>query len=325
MVSGPAVPRAPLPSSPKTVRPPWGPHVAVAVKPAAVRTFLAKPPANVKPPVVKLAANPRMHTPYKDERMDGFADYNYNSVFDAAWALAGILPTTVQWASRLEQLYKQLVPRAFSVNEPLEIARRWHADPNDAEALKYDESGMKYGYIGPYASVRMGLGKLALSSKSSLVEVFLASDDIGLRCAAYSSSRLKEAQMAAGLAKDSITAFDEMVKNDGLWRTAGQRKILHDAAWGFKDDDMVYANYFRAREREMAKAHPDWFRDEEDQPDLAEETPQPATSQDVSNIGAAHENALAAVRITMAQFGKQLRWVLWLSMGAFVLALARHF
>lgn len=81
--------------------------------------------------VSALQRNPRMRTPREEDWMDGYDEYNYGSVFNAAWKLAETSPTTERWAATLGWLYEQLQPEAFSVKEPLTLAARWHVDPDD--------------------------------------------------------------------------------------------------------------------------------------------------------------------------------------------------
>ena len=109
-----------------------------------------------------LGRNPRMRTARDDDYMDGWDEYSYGSVFNAAWKLAETAPVTAGWASSLGWLYEQLQPDAFSIKEPLKLAERWHIDPADKEANERQAKDHGIGYLGNMERVRKGLARLEL-------------------------------------------------------------------------------------------------------------------------------------------------------------------
>jgi hypothetical protein len=116
-----------------------------------------------------LHRNPRMRTPRDDDYMDGYAEYSYGSVFNAAWKLAETAPVTDSWAIALGWLYEQLLTDAFSIEEPLKLAERWHIDPADAKANERQAKDHEIGYLGNMERVRKGLARLPLPSKSMML------------------------------------------------------------------------------------------------------------------------------------------------------------
>ena len=67
--------------------------------------------------------NPRIATPYTDV-FDGFAEYRYNSLFHAAWALFEHLPATPRNARFLGLLSAKLVPETYKLNFQ-ELVEKW--------------------------------------------------------------------------------------------------------------------------------------------------------------------------------------------------------
>lgn len=282
-----------------------------------------------------LHRNPRMRTARDDDYMDGWDEYSYGSVFNAAWKLAETAPVNEGWAFSLGWLYEQLQTDAFSVKEPLKLAERWHIDPNDAEATKRQEKDHEIGYLGTMERVRKGLARLALSKGGKVLAELLASDDLALRAAAYAAGDLNAEQLRAGYEKDGELVLTEAIRNLSLWRTWGTRQALHDIAWGVvrndKHSDLMAANQYNWMEKDIRKKHPTWFADEEggqsgDEDDDVDDQ-SPATKADISSL-AGHLDRQAQGAEAVAQALRNLMsrtgWIWWFSLGALVASL-RHF
>ncbi len=125
-----------------------------------------------------LIHNPRMRTPRDNSFLDGWAEFSYTSVFNAAWKLAESVPVNKDWANVLGWLYEKLETEAFSIKEPLKIAARWHSDPTDAEAHERQAKDHKIGFLGDMERVRKGLAMLALRNSGELLAKLLVSDDL---------------------------------------------------------------------------------------------------------------------------------------------------
>jgi hypothetical protein len=213
-----------------------------------------------------LSSNPRMWTPRDDDYMDGFADYSYSAVFNAAWKLAQTVPANKSWAAALASLYSRLEPDAFSVKEPLVVATRWHAVPADIEAVESGARSRARGYLSDMESVRSGLARLALSRDSKLLDELVTSHDVAFRVAAYSAGRLSLEQVLSGFEKDGEMFFNAAIDNLNLWKNPATRGFFRGAAWRVVDmnnSDLMAVNIYKWKAKDVRKKHPAWFADEE--------------------------------------------------------------
>lgn len=279
--------------------------------------------------VTHLIQNPRMQTARSDDWMDGYGEYIYSSVFDAAWNLALTAPTTRPWSQALGYLFRKLLPDSFSLKNPLVVAERWRVSSTDAHLTNDLTTFQLSEDLFSYRCVRQGLARLALSSSRGLVDTLILSDDVAFRAAAYESGELTTDQLREGYKKDGELAFDEAVRNEFLWREASTREALHDIAWAVVDADknseLVAANVFNSVEREMRAKHPSWFEsDDQDSTTEPDEEPDaaavPATRGDVWSLAGKIESANGQLKALMGRTG----WIWWFALGALV-ASARHF
>lgn len=281
-----------------------------------------------------LQRNPRMRTPRKDDFMDGYADYSYGSVFNAAWTLAGTVPANDAWAFSLGWLYEQLHPEAFSIKDPLALAARWHASPDDVKQIEEQAKNHSLGHLGNMERVRKGLARLALSKDSTLLEYLLFSDDIAFRAAAYSAGKLTADQLRAGYEKDGNLVLIEALHNMNLWRTQGARQALRDVAWEVVDDDphsdLMGANLFNSMETDIRKQHPRWFDDEAEgfEPSHDDiDSQEPNAKVGLVTLAAHMERQsrdLNALGKSLGGLMNRAGWIWWFSLGA-LLASLRHF
>lgn len=281
-----------------------------------------------------LHTNPRMRTPRDDDYMDGYAEYSYGSVFNAAWKLAETAPVTEEWAFSLGWLFEQLETDAFSITDPLALAARWHVAPDDTEANERQAKDHAIGYLGNMERVRKGLARLAVSKDHKLLAKLLSSDDVAFRAAAYSAGSLSAEQLLAGYERDGELALTEAIRNMHLWRTQATRQALHDVAWGVvnndKHADLMAANQYNWMEKDVRKKHPTWFVDEEkgDEPSYDSfDAETPATKADLAAISGHMERqsqGLDAIGQALRGLLSRTGWVWWFSLGALVASL-RHF
>lgn len=279
-----------------------------------------------------LCRNPRMWTPRKDDWMDGYDEYSYGSVFNAAWKLAEKAPTTEPWAASLRWLYERLQPDAFTIKDPLALAARWHVDPDDVEGNARQAKDHALGYLSNKEGVRKGLARLALlSSSGNLLTELLASDDVAFRAAAYAAGSLTADEVRAGYEKDKVLTFNEAISNLALWRSRPTRQALHDIAWDVvsndKHSDLLAANRFKSMEKNMRETHPAWFADEEEREESGYDEiddQAPATKADISVITGHMERQLRgldAIGQSVQSLMNRAGWILWFSLGAFVASL----
>ena len=211
--------------------------------------------------VAILGRNERMWA-LGEDFIDGFAHTRYQAVFNSAWKLAESVEPSERWAKALSYLYDRLEPYAFSIKEPLRLVNRWRPEPSNAKLADEEAKRNARGSLSHYQGVRKGLAKLALRGNSTLLPRLLASDDPGLRSAAYADGRLTPEQLLAANEREGKLVFDQTVRNRNLWlwRTAEGREALGKVAQGADSEDWywpLYKNIWAI----IAKEHPDWFKD----------------------------------------------------------------
>jgi hypothetical protein len=211
--------------------------------------------------VAILGCNERMWTP-GEGFTDGFADTRYHAVFDSAWKLAANVEPSERWAWALSYLYDRLETYAFSIKEPLGLVNRWRPEPSTSKLVEEEAKENTRGNLSDYQGVRKGLAKLALSKNPHLLPRLLASDDPGLRAAAYADGRLAPEQLLVAYEREGKLVFDQTVRNRNLWlwRTAAGREALGKVAQGADSEDWYWPLYQNTWAI-IAREHPDWFKD----------------------------------------------------------------
>lgn len=284
--------------------------------------------------VYSLAKNPRMRERYNGP-MDGYAESSYSAVFNAGWKLAEIVPTTRPWANALWEFFNYLERDAYSMADPLEVAKRWFPKASDSDELEDEASANAVGHLGAFQSVRSGLAQLGLTKSLKIGDTLLANEDIAIRAAAYSTLRLTPEQLLAAYERDKVIAVNYAVQNENLWKSEHTRKALNDISWkAVKEDehsDLMAANIFNSVRNSMEKKHPQWFVDGESDstPELAPETStDPATKADVHRVleavGVRAEGTepilpmMKQLNASILSLGKTMGWVWWFSLGALV-------
>lgn len=200
--------------------------------------------------LVTLGTNPRLATQI-DLQWDGFADYRYHNVFQAAWDLTRTLPVTQEWAAYLDRLLQKCVPPSGFKDLDMVLAR-WRID-KVAEEDKKD----RHHWPGYSFYLRSRLADLRKADAS-----LLASDDKALRLSFYR-------RFAPSAFPDWATFFDKdgedfveaALENEALWRSSQSRERLRDLAWKVPDpshDMLVPARFSRLEER-WQKERPAWF------------------------------------------------------------------
>lgn len=282
--------------------------------------------------VAILTRNERMRTPRTSDSMDGWAEYSYGAVFDAAWNLAGSVDPSEEWSLALGWLYDQLETDAFSIKEPLSLAARWTTNPADAEAVKEETEQNERGWLTNRQRVRKGLGRLALASSPKLLSELLSSDDMAIRSAAYSDGKITLDQLNDAFTKDGELFFNEAIDNSWLWRTTPTRQALQKAAWSVVSKDkhscLSAASTYNGVRRKNQNNHPDWFKDE-DWVEVDEDAVA-ATKGDLALLTRRLEQP-APILVLLAEQAKQglqtlnsrTGWIWAFSLGTLVLGL-RH-
>lgn len=283
--------------------------------------------------VATLSRNERMRRPYDNDYMDGYAEYSYGAVFNAAWNLAGRVEPSSRWAVALSYLYDRMETDAFSIDKPLELAARWYVDPSDTEAVSQEAEDVQGGWLSNYQGVRKGLARLALKKDPKLLPALLNSDDPALRSAAYSDGSMSPEQISNAYERDGELVFNQAMHNHKIWRSQAGRDALQAIAWSVvhndKHSDLMAANIFKSIRSNMAKKHPDWFKDEEDVQAETEASNEPATKADVHALSemlaqTGSGQTMEQMRQSLGTLSRRLGWVWWFSLGALVASIWDH-
>jgi hypothetical protein len=252
--------------------------------------------------------------------LDGYAEYTHGEVFETAWQLAAKLPTTFEWANALCWLYEKLPPRAYSMKAPLEVATRWAPDPSDTKRLTKESEDIERGDLGSFARMRKGIARLAcrIARTKEARQQILNHEDPAVRAALYFDGELSLEEMKAAGERDLMLSFTEMTWNPRAWRTKERRQLLHDMAWDSRRDPKNYLdpqNTYNATLKTYRAKHPEWFKDEDEQPDP--ET-QPLTSGAFTNgLDDIKGTITHTAELTGAAYQVQLRllkrtaWIGW--------------
>lgn len=219
--------------------------------------------------VAALSRNERMRTPPKDDYIDGYAEYSYREVFNAAWKLAKLVEPSESWAMALSLLYDKLAADAFSIENPLLLMDRWEFELTNSEAAEKESEENKRGFLSNRQRIRKGLGRLALSKNSKLLSEMLSSGDVAIRCATYASENLTAEQLATAYQRDGELMFNEAIRNPLLWHTESTRLALREISRSVAKDkhsDMFAVNIYKSVYKEMLHKYPNWFKDKEDNP-----------------------------------------------------------
>jgi hypothetical protein len=229
---------------------------------------------------------------------------------------------TQQWASALLWLFDCMPAKASSIKNPLAVGARWYPDASDAKFAQREAEDLERGYLSDYQGVRKGLARLALSRNSKLLDKLLASNDPAFRSAAYAEGKLTSEQLSEAYDKDGELLFNEALPNCWIWRKAAGREALREIAWAVarhdKNSDLMAPNSYNRLCENMAKKHPDWFKDEEDEQAVSDENKEPVTKADLRAV-------VEGVDRSFRKLSTRVLWVWWFSVGALLVVSLRHF
>ncbi len=261
-----------------------------------------------------LAYNTRLSTPRESIYMDGQDEYDYDSVFHAAWALSMKAEQTIQWAHALSRLYANVLSKGSYMMKPLEVAERWRPDPANVALVEKDQENSVDGFLSPFEMVRTGLARLAGETDHKLLGELLTHEDRAFRAAAYIDYPINQENIDAAYERDGELVFQNAIGNEHLWRKADGREMLRSLSWTVcnadKSSNLDAPNQFRNTEQHMAKLHPNWFKEEPEQTEEVEayEDDLPATRRDLAELG----SWLGRVREggLIDTIGKHVSWIL---------------
>jgi|SRR5690554_894854 len=201
--------------------------------------------------LIWLGKNPRMSAEYDRRILDGWAEYSHGRVFSLAWELARHLPTTKTNASVLYELLEHTaLPVGY--DNPEEVLERWRIEEKSKDGSR--------SIAGSYFL------RTRLADVLKPEEKLLDSNDPAVRESFYRRfSPWQFKNWPTFIERDGELAFDAMVENDELWRSAENRQVLRDLAWKVPDphSSMNAPNTCNAVEERKRRQHPEWFAEEE--------------------------------------------------------------
>jgi hypothetical protein len=215
-----------------------------------------------------LSANPRISQSREEstERhyMDGYAEYQYNEFYAAAWELAEKAPVTPSWAHALSKLYEKLYAPWDCIKDPKAVLDRWR--PADE---------------GEYAATRNVREAIAARFMKPSLEQ-LNNTDRSIRQAFYQTfdpdaKEFRDVDWNEWIDRDPHV-YSSISANDKVWASERGRSNLNRMLWhgAEKDSDLLMIGFYKERIEELEAKHPDWFAgDDRDEDDYVEQMPDP--------------------------------------------------
>jgi hypothetical protein len=199
-----------------------------------------------------LTGNKRLSKPYESPYFDGWLEYKYNQVFDAAWDLTRTAPADQKWAAVLSSLlWRANRPPGFKDLEA--TIERWRVDDPIEEPTWYLRSNSfnLRSYIANFSRADDDL---------------LRSSDAALRMSFYRRfSPWQYKNWPDFLTRDGEEFVNAVLENLELWRSPTERERLERVCWECPDPrhTMDAPNSFRAAQEGYRKGFPTWFTEDE--------------------------------------------------------------
>jgi hypothetical protein len=193
-----------------------------------------------------LQHNKRLMTPNVDTWMDGYEESVYNRVFEFAWSLPSIVPSTQEWALLLSNLLRETIRRRAPIRLD-NIIERWFID----EPKVWSPSIL--------------LRELLYDFKKA-DETLLESKDPAARRSFYKRfSPYKYSDWENYLNLDGEQFTRAALENENLWRLASERQKLNKICWDTPDRnaEMLMPDLYHIKEQHLRKSVPEWFEEHE--------------------------------------------------------------
>ena len=191
-----------------------------------------------------ISGNKRFRRPYDERHMNGYAEYLYAQVGQAAWDLVKTVPVTQSWAATLERFLIDC-ERLYQLDGLDSALARWGIDdPNKDSA---NPSFYLRSLIADYLNAD---------------DTLLLAGDLALRMSFYRRFLpQKFPNWSDFLERDGEEFVRSALENPHLWRSEGERAKLRQVCWAAPDPKsyMNMPNSFRAREDRYRKTDPAWF------------------------------------------------------------------
>ncbi|MFZ4380632.1 MAG: hypothetical protein ACOYO0_01540 [Sandarakinorhabdus sp.] len=213
-----------------------------------------------------LSANPRISQSREEstERhyMDGFAEYQYDKFYSAAWELAEKAPVTPAWAHALAKLYNSLYAPWDCIKDTDTVLDRWRpADESEYAATRDVRVAIAARFMTP------SLEQLNNADRSIRQAFYQTFDP--------DAKEFRDVDWNEWIDRDPQIYFD-ISANDKVWASARGRSNLNSMLWhgSSKDSDLVTIGFYKERIEELQARHPEWFADEDrDEDNYVESTP----------------------------------------------------
>ena len=206
-----------------------------------------------------LTGNPRLKIDrqHSHERhfLDGFAEYEYNELFNECWHLAEIVPVNEDWAQLLTRLYFNVLPVYKPYEDLSAVLDRWRVENEDKYAeTKFLRQTIVAHYVSPTIET-------------------LKHEDEAYRSAFYQTfdpdqEDFRSLDWIEWLNLDQQCTV-ELFANEKIWQSQRGRKKLEGLLWDAsrEDSDLKKVGWFRQQEEDYRKQHPEWFRDDGEGPE----------------------------------------------------------
>ncbi|MFN9009635.1 MAG: hypothetical protein ACK5WH_10920 [Hyphomonadaceae bacterium] len=199
-----------------------------------------------------LADNPRVAQTREKSRerhyYDGFANYDYNKFYVAAWALAYSVPVTLRWAKTLENLYSRL-HRPFDCLKDIDAAiARWQGTVGKYEPDHY--RGVRSSLAAAF--VKPSLSQLR-SEDPARRDAFLLTFD-------PTSQEFRDLDWNEFIELDRNWDF-ALYHNMKVWSSPVARTKFRQLLWEASktDNDISRVGLFDEKLEKMENLHPEWF------------------------------------------------------------------
>jgi hypothetical protein len=226
--------------------------------------------------------NQRLSTSYEENNkfLDGYADYQYNLVFEKGWQLLEKVPTTTEWAHVLSALTFKMLPTHGEKNVK-SLLDRW----KDVEESKNKD-------LSSFGFLRINIARL-IPSYSKLFKDLKNSEDLALRTAYYGRFECYNPDELVSLfEKDGDDFLFASVSNDNLYSRANVRDQLQSLTFKAENSDLLYYNLFKSHIERLRKQDPAKYLTEDEDIFSNQEVENKDTNQEFTELSGKFDRLL---------------------------------
>ena len=213
-------------------------------------------------------------------------------LLDLAWNLCAQVPVNVAWAHTMAEFMQSLPTRWCKIENFDEKLLRWVA--SDETEVKSEIADNKIGELSEFQKVRLFISKAHLWPRG---DDGLKHEDIAVRLAAYSMSRMTKEQVQQAIKTDGILTLDSFLENEPLWENNEVRDLIEELEKKADGDSglLIERKRYQLKSEELEKKHPEWFMT------TLNETPE----------NEENSNAMAALIASQAELKKRITTLTW--------------